>query len=150
MELTPIDPKNDVVLRCKNGTRVRNTSCIYVVFRIDCECVEPDAEVIAYSYDEDFGTAFIEQVASREVFGQFWDYKNGSPCFDPIDDDGNVKPLPTDSRFMMWDSPSDDRPPTLSVFEKEKLVSRYKLATAYLTINDLMSIETDGDRFFKQ
>jgi hypothetical protein len=156
-----IDPEHDVVAKCPNGKLKRNTAPIYVVIRVDVDGADTDADVIAYSYDADFGSKFIEQIACRETYGKFWDYKkDGSPCFDPYTDDGEERPFP-DGRFMMWDETTlEDETdeagmpmpatPTLVIFDgpDHHAIRKYKLSLAQLTINDYMSIETEGDRFF--
>lgn len=153
------DPEHDVVAKCKNGKKHLSTSSIYVVIRVNLQGIETDADVIAYSYDPDFGSKFVEQIAATEVFGQFWDYdKNGSPCFDPFNDDGTEKPVPS-GRFLMWDEETaedklDDQGmpipacPTLIVFDGEVAIRKYKVALAPLTVHDLISIETEGDKMF--
>lgn len=152
-------PEHDVVAKCPNGKKKLPTSSIFVVIRVNLQGVDTDADVIAYSYDPDFGSKFVEQVASTEVYGKFWDYeKNGSPCFDPVNEDGSEKPIPQ-GKFMMWDEESaedkqDDSGmpivacPTLIIFDGETPIRKYKIALAQLTVQDLISIETEGDRFF--
>lgn len=154
-------PEHDVVAKCRNGKKKLPTAPIYVVIRVNLQGVDTDADVISYSYDPDFGSKFVEQIASTEVFGKFWDYdKNGSPCFDPFNDDGSEKPLPKD-KFMMWDEESLDERldeqgmpigacPTLIIFDGEIPIRKYKVALAQLTVRDLVSIETEGDKFFNQ
>lgn len=163
LRLVPDDPKHDVVLKCKNGRLHRPVEDIYVVIRINLEDEDVDADAIAYSYDTQFGSQFVEQIACRELYGRFWDHeKEGSPCFDPYGDGGETRPLPR-GRFMMWDddgSSEDDlatglpKPavPSLTIYAEapeHKAIKRYKVAKIQLTIQDLMSIETEGDRFFK-
>ena len=120
----------------------------------------PDADAIAHSYDPDFGSQFVEQIACRELYGRFWDYdKEGSPCFDPYGDGGEMRTFPSGS-FMMWDQQAegDDEHgvpmqvvPSLTIYgegPEHKPTKRYKVAKTQMTIQDLISIETDGDRFF--
>lgn len=164
LSLIPDDPKHDVVLKCKNGRLHRPVDDIFVIIRIDIEQDDADAHAIAYSYDVQFGSQFVEQIACRELYGRFWDHeKEGTPCFDPYDDEGKMRPLPR-GRFMMWDddgSSEDDAAtglpkvstPSLTIYDKgpeHRPIKRYKVSKVQLTIQDLISIETDGDRFFKQ
>jgi hypothetical protein len=152
-------PEHDVVAKCPNGKKRLPTASIHVVIRVNLQGIDTDADVIAYSYDSDFGSKFVEQIASTEVFGRFWNYeKNGSPCFDPLNDDGSEKPMPK-GKFMMWDLDSleetvDDQGmpvkpcPTLIIFDGETPIRKYKVALAPITVQDLVSIETEGDKFF--
>ena len=154
-------PEHDVVAKCRNGKKKLSTSSIYVVIRVNLQGVDTDADVIAYSYDADLGSKFVEQIAATEVFGRFWSYeKDGSPCFDPFNIDGSEKPIPK-TKFMMWDEDTlddtvDDQGmpasacPTLLVFDGEVPIRKYKIALAQLTVHDLVSIETAGDQFFSQ
>ena len=137
-------------MKCKNGKLHRPVDDVHVVFRVDLDPEGADASAIAHSYDADFGSQFIEQIACRELYGRFWDHeKEGSPCFDPVEDGE-----PPEGRFMMWDVPPDDGDehlPSLTIYgpgPKHTAERRYKIAKTQLTIQDLMSIETDGDRFF--
>lgn len=164
LALIPDDPSHDVVKKCKNGKLHRPVDDVYVIFMIDLEGKDgPDVTAIAHSYSQDFGSEFVEQIACRHLFGRFWDHsKEGSPCFDPYDDNGELRSLPP-GRFMMWDETDDTADdehglpqpyvPTLTVYgdlPDHKPVRRYKVAKTQLTIQDLMSIETDGDIFFKR
>lgn len=153
-------PEHDVVAKCRNGKLKRATGDVYVVMRVTLAGRETDADAVAYSYDPDFGTPFVEQIACRELYGRFWDHKKeGSPCFDPFDDDGNEVPPPVGRRFMMWDAEQDEfdsegmpvtPTPSLTVYDVDgEPMRRYKIARVQLTINDLMAIETEGDRFFQ-
>ena len=161
------DVEHDVVARCPNGKiQGRSSAPIYVVIRIDFDDEGTDADVVAYSYDTDLGCTFIETIAARTTFGKFWNFKtNGSPCFDPICDDGSVRD-PPNGRFMMWDEIEQDDadvPDTtkasLTIYDldetgstnskpKYKPIQRYKLCIAQPTINDYVAIETTGDKFF--
>ena len=162
--LVPEDPKHDVVARCPNGRLHRPVDDVYVIVRINLDEDDVDADAIAYSYDTRFGSQFVEQIACRELYGRFWDHdKEGSPCFDPFGDGGESRPLPRGS-FMMWDddgSSEDDKAtglpkeavPSLTIYGEgpaHVALKRYKVARVQLTIQDLMSIETDGDKFFKR
>ena len=163
LSLVPDDPAHDVVKKCKNGRLHRPVDDVYVIIRINLEGDCPDADALAHSYDQDFGSQFVEQIACREIYGRFWDHeKEGSPCFDPCGDGGEIRPFPSGT-FMMWDPEDygDDeatgipkiKSPTLTIYgpgPDHKPVRRYKVARTQLTIQDLMSIETNGDRFFKQ
>lgn len=147
--------EHDVVARCPNGKIIgRSGADIYVVFRIDLE--QMDADALAYSYDEDFGGKFIEQIACREVYGKFWDFeKMGSPCWDPYGKDGQEMPKPK-GKFMMWDEPEETAPDAmpvpkaicLTVYDGERAVRRYKMATIGINVFDLIAMETEGDKFF--
>lgn len=164
MSLVPDDPSHDVVKKCRNGRLHKPVDDVYVVIVIDFDGKDgPDASAIAHSFSPDFGSEFVEQIACRQLYGRFWDHKKeGSPCFDPYGDDGELRAFPGGS-FMMWD-PQDDgvddenglpkqSVPTLTVYgegPEHKPVKRYKVAKTQLTINDLMSIETEGDLFFKR
>jgi hypothetical protein len=157
---TPLDdppPEHDVVLKCKNGKRKLPTGDIYVLFRISTGM---NADVIAYSWDPDFGKKFIEQIACKEIFGKFWDPKDGSPCFDPFNDDGSRRPIPN-GKILIWDESTteldfDDQGmpidpcPTLYVFDDKEPVCKYKMQRATVTIHDYVSIETQGDKFFNK
>jgi hypothetical protein len=160
--LIPDDPAHDVVKKCRNGRLLKPVDDVYVIIRINLEGDCPDADALAHSYDPDFGSKFVEQIACREIYGRFWDYdKEGTPCFDPYTDDGEgMRPFPS-GMFMMWDIEDDsDDPstgvpkvavPSLTIYgegPEHKPMRRYKVAKTQLTIQDLMAIETDGDRFF--
>lgn len=159
--LVPDDPAHDVVKKCKNGRLHKPVDDVYVIIRINLEGEMPDADAIAHSYSSDFGSQFVEQIACREVYGRFWDHvKEGSPCFDPYVDGGETtRPFPS-GIFMMWDPVDniDDEHgiprnavPTLTIYDEgpiHKPIKRYKVVKTQLTIQDLMSIETDGDTFF--
>jgi len=161
----------DVSLRCPNG-RLRgvSTAAIYTVLRVNMEGEEPDADVLGYSYSEQFGCPFIETVAARDAFGRFWNFsKEGSPCYDPYDDAGELRPPPA-GRFLMWDEPEEDDEgipsptrasltiydaregePTgdvLADLQKRKAIRRYKFVLTQPTINDMVAIETEGDKLF--
>ena len=162
--LVPDDASHDVVKKCKNGRLHRPVEDVYVLFRIKLDKDYPDVDALAHSYDPDFGSQFVEQIACREVYGRFWDVeKEGSPCFDPYDDEGELRQVPM-GKFMMWDVDEDDaeddehgvpkvKVPSLTIYDEgpeHKAIMRYKVAKTQLTIQDLMSIETQGDRFFTQ
>ena len=161
LSLIPSDPAHDVVAKCKNGKLHRPVDDVYVIIRIDLEASEPDADAIAYSYDTVFGSQFVEQIACRELYGRFWNHeKDGSPCFDPFEDGGGQRPMPH-GRLMMWDAVDDTgndenglpKPivPCLTIYgegPEHKPMKRYKVAKVQLTIHDLMSIETEGDKMF--
>lgn len=161
---------HDVVARCKNGTVTgRSTAPIHVIIRINLNGRDTDADVMGYSYSPDLGLPYMELIAAKDAFNVFWDYrKNGSPCFDPIRDDGSERPLPS-GRFMMWDEFEDDLDGmpkvtlgSITLYEaadpdtdptkpdSHKPFRRYKFMTAQPTINDYMAIETVGDRKFIQ
>jgi len=161
---------HDVVERCPNGKiKGKSTSPIYVIIRINLDGVDTDADVLGYSYGSDYGCPFMEMVAARDAFGKFWNYKDGSPCFDPIKDDGSERPLP-DGRFLMWDEIEEDYDGipsvtigSLTIYEaKEETkpgepdntvrrpIRRYKMMQAQPSLNDFMAIETTGDRKFLQ
>ena len=157
---------HDVVERCPNGKiKGRSTAPVYVIIRINLDGVDTDADVLGYSYGPDYGCPFMETVAARDAFGKFWNYKDGSPCFDPIKDDGSERPLPTD-RFLMWDEIEEDYDGipsvtigSLTIYEAKaegdseiarKPIRRYKMMQAQPSLNDFMSIETEGDRKFLQ
>jgi hypothetical protein len=151
-----------VMDKCKNGkVRGRSSAPIYVVIRIDLDGADTDADVLGYSYSEDCGCPFIETVAARDAFGAFWNFqKNGSPCFDPIADDGSTRQPPT-GRFIMWDELEESADPdnlpdttkaSLTIYEAgddHKPIRRYKLVMAQPTINDYVQMETAGDLLFK-
>jgi hypothetical protein len=158
--LVPDDPAHDVVAKCKNGRLHKPVDDLYVIFRINLEGDCPDADAVAHSFSPDFGSLFVEQIACKELYNRFWDHeKEGSPCFDIYDDDGEIRPFPS-GKFMMWDpeDKGDDEHglpkvnvPTLTIYgdgPEHKPIKRYKIAKTQLTIQDLMSIETEGDKFF--
>ena len=162
LSLVPADPKHDVVLKCRNGRVRKPVDDIFVIFRVDLESSEPDAIAVAYSYNPTYAMQFVVQVACKDLYGKFWDeVKNGNPCFDLYDTDGSERPLP-EGPFMMWDDDTleDDvdeqgmpipKTPTLNLYgdgPEHKTIRRYKIAQLQLTINDMLSIETEGDRFF--
>jgi hypothetical protein len=160
LSLKPDDPAHDVVEKCKNGKLHRPVDDVYVVLRLTLDGDDIDGDVVAYSYNPDFGSTFVEQIACRQLYQRFWDYdKEGSPCFDPYNDDGELRKFPS-GRFMMWDAADDGDDehgmprrvcPTLTLYgdgPEHKPFMRYKVCTASLNIYDLMSIETEGDRFF--
>ncbi len=148
---------------CGGTIRGRSTASLYVVIKIDLDGPATDADAMGYSYDKEYGCPFIETIAARDCFGKFWDFKGqGSPCFDPIDDDGNTRPLPK-RRFMMWDeldeeSPEDCIPRTiaasLTIYDYDaesathRAARRYKLCMVQPTIDDYVAIETEGDKLF--
>lgn len=155
-----IDPEHDVVKKCKLGRKKLPTNPIFVIIRVEIDGENSDARVIAYSYDSDIGSRFIEEIAAKEVYGRFWDIeKEGSPCFDPINENGEEKPLP-DGMFLMWDEDTGDldeygnfdtgSSPALTIYNNGTAIARYKLSKAHININDLMTIETEGDRFFNR
>lgn len=155
-------PEHDVVARCPNGKiRGRSSAPIYVIMRVDMENPdEIDADVIAYSYENDLGSRFVETIAARDTFGKFWDFgAHGSPCFDPFRDDGSQRDFPP-GRFMMWDEPEDEAPEcprstisSLTIYDgdapgKPRAIRRYKVCLAQPTINDYIAMETEGDKLF--
>lgn len=157
----PEDPAHDVVKKCKNGKLHKPVDDVYVIIRINLEGDCPDADAIAYSYDTSFGSKFVVQIACRELYGRFWSDEEGDPCFDPIGDDGELRPYPS-GKFMCWDAEDtgDDENgipkqhvPTLTIYgegPEHEPIKRYKVAKVQLSIHDLMSIETEGDMFFNQ
>ena len=157
---------HDVVSRCPNGKiKGKSTAPIYVIVRIDLDGVDTDADILGYSYSPDYGCPFLENIAARDCFGKFWNYKDGSPCFDPIRDDGSERPLP-EGRFIMWEEiePDYDGIPSVTVGaitiyeakeeakkeEDRRPIRRYKLMQAQISPNDFLAIETAGDRKFLQ
>lgn len=150
-----------VMDKCTQGrARGLSSNPIFVVIRVELDGADTDADVLGYSHSEDYGCPFIETIAARDAFGTFWNYKkNGSPCFDPIADDGSERPLPN-GRFIMWDEPDEPNPDglmemtraSLTIYEAgtdHKPIRRYKLVMAQPTINDYMAMETAGDLLFK-
>lgn len=154
-----IDPAHDVVKKCKFGKKKLSINPIYVIIRIHIDGENSDAQVVAYSYEQDIGSRFVEQIAAKEVYGRFWDFeKEGSPCFDPIDSSGEEKPIP-EGMFLMWNGNDDldeygdfdtSTAPALTVYNNGKPITRFKVSLANININDLMLIETEGDKFFNQ
>lgn len=159
-------PSTDVVARCPNGrVRGRSSAPIYVLFRVQLDGPDTDADVIGHSFDDIVGHTTIERMAAREAFGRDWNYqKDGSPAFDPIRDDGTTRPPPP-GRFIMWDDiqpdidgiPSDCRG-CVTVYDAyhpetpdtRKAISRYKLMVSQPTLEDFMLMETAGDLKFLQ
>jgi hypothetical protein len=141
---------------------------LLICIRIDLAGKDTDADVIGYSRDVSLGGSFLEIIAARDIHGKFWDFrKNGSPCFDPIADDGTLNPLPA-GKFLMWDEieqhpdiPSTTRASITAYAAAEdgsdpsdisarRAVRRFKLSVAQPTINDLMATSTEGDRLLEQ
>lgn len=152
---------HDVVARCPNGKiKGRSTAPIYVIIRINLDGTDTDADVIGYSYASEYGNPFMENIAARDAFGKFWNYKDGSPCYDPVKDDGTERPFP-EGRFIMWDEVDPDYEGipsvtvgSITIYEAKEAdknrrpIRRYKMMQAQPTINDFMSIETAGDKKF--
>jgi hypothetical protein len=164
---------HDVVERCPNGKiRGRSTAAIYVIVRVNLDSRgggDVDADVLGYSYDANYGQPFMEIVAAKDAFNVFWSYEKNlgrGPCFDPVGDDGEDKPLPAE-RFMMWDDIKEDLDgvpsmtvAAITIYEAaeagtdpndartRRAIRRYKFMKAELTINDYMAIETSGDQKF--
>jgi len=153
IEEPDFETASDVVAKCPNGKiKNRSTSAIYVIMRIDLDGPDTDADVLGYSYDMEYGCPFIESIAARDAFGKFWDFKKqGSPCFDPLDDDGLPRAPPA-GRFMMWDLLDAEESLTaasLTIYQNSaKPLRRYKLCLAQPTINDFLAIETEKDKLF--
>lgn len=174
------DDSKDVVSSCPNG-QLKDvcTSRIYVIVRIvnnaatGASMCPSDVTVLGYSYSPEFAAPYMEEVAARALYGSSYESMGKAfITFDPIDENGDVKPLPT-GRFMMWDEPNDDEDdglfsrsqpmPSLSIYESLKestdagrpepnihraVLVMYKADLADLTVNDYMAVETAGDRKF--
>lgn len=155
--------EHNVVKRCQNGVvKGRSTAPIYVIVRIHLAGEDTDADILGYSYSPQYGCSFMEAVAAKDAFGTTWDYKHGSPCFDPVTDDGSLRAFPQ-GRFIMWDEPEEpcDGIPSATVgsitvyeadkgMEQRETIRRYKFMQAQPTLNDFLAIETEGDRKFIQ
>lgn len=161
-------PDTNVVSRTVYG-KVRGLSSapIYVIIRILLDGPDTDAFVIAHSFDPLYGNKTIEQMAAREAFQCDWNYeRDGSPCFDPISEDGvSEKPLPC-GRFIMWDepeekddcgmpSPDSNVIDSITVYDcyrpessTRKALCRYKLMKSQPSMEDYMMMETAGDLKF--
>ena len=154
----------DVVKRCPNGKiRGRSTASIYVITRLNIDGENTTSDVIGFSYEDKFGSQFVEMIAAKELYGRDWNYSNGSPCFDPFREDGTERPLPT-HKFMMWDEIEQDYDGVVSMVsrsltiygEKEegredrRAIKRYLVSQAQLCLLDYIAMETDGDRKFIQ
>jgi hypothetical protein len=141
---------------------------LLICIRIDLAGKNTDADVLGFSRNLDLGGGFMETVAARDIYGKFWDFrKNGSPCFDPFTDEGELKPLPV-GKFIMWDELEQhpDIPNTTKAsitayaaaeantnpndLSKRQAIRRFKLSLAQPTINDLMATNTDGDRLLEE
>jgi hypothetical protein len=141
---------------------------ILVCIRVNLAGRDTDADVLGFSRNLELGGGFLEVVAARDIYAKFWDHRKfGSPCFDPFTDEGDLKPLPP-GKFIMWDEieqhpdiPSTTRA-SITAYDaaepdtdpndlgKRKAIRRFKLSLAQPTINDLMAVNTEGDRLLEE
>lgn len=118
---------------------------IYTIIKFDKE--HSNCEALCFSYYLDHGQIAMVQFAGRDLWGDDWE---NAAVYDPIDVDGNLKPLPKES-FMSWDvDVPNNIISRLTVYGDEKsghaVKVQYILQKLPMTIEDFMLVETDEER----